>query len=118
VHPAGKIWLAGHAGPEGRAVRVVVKSTDITLAREAGRNLSIRNVLAGSVEGIETDDGAFAGVSIALDGHGHLFVLTTRKAIDDLGLGPGDRVFALIKTVALDERAMASLEPITENRLS
>jgi molybdate transport system ATP-binding protein len=49
-------------------------------------------------------------VSIALDGHGHLFALATRKAIDDLKLAPGDRVFALIKTVALDERAVATIE--------
>jgi TOBE domain len=40
------------------------------------------------------DDGPLAGVSIDLDGHGHLFVLATRKAIDELALGPGDRVFA------------------------
>ncbi|WP_342018558.1 TOBE domain-containing protein [Methyloceanibacter superfactus] len=67
--------------------------------------------MAGTIAGIEIDDGPFAGVSITLDGHGALFALATRKAIDELGLGPGDRVYALIKTVALDERAVALIEP-------
>jgi molybdate transport system ATP-binding protein len=109
-HPAGKVWLAGRAGSMGADVRVVVKSTDITLAKEPVHDLSIRNALSGTVAGIETDDGAFAGISIALDGHGHLFALTTRKAIDELKIAEGDRVFALIKTVALDERAVALIE--------
>jgi len=110
-HPAGKIWLVGRAGPHGREVRVVVKSTDITLARDAGKDLSIRNALAGTVAAIETDDGPFAGISITLDGHGQLYALATRKAVDELKIGPGERVFALIKTVALDERAVAMIEP-------
>jgi molybdate transport system ATP-binding protein len=67
------------------------------------RDLSSRNALTRTIAAIETDEGPFAGVSITLDGHGHLFALATRKAIDELGLGPGDRVYALIKTVALDE---------------
>jgi molybdate transport system ATP-binding protein len=113
-HPAGKIWLVGHAGPQGREVRVVVKPTDITLAREVGPHSSIRNVLAGTVEHIETDGGAFAGVSIALDGHDQLFALATRKAIDELAIGTGDCIFALIKTAALDQRAVANMETLTE----
>ena len=55
------------------------------------------------------DNGPLAGVSIDLDGHGHLFALATRKAVDELGLRSGDRVFALVKSVALDERAVAAV---------
>jgi molybdate transport system ATP-binding protein len=112
-HPAGKISLMDRAGPEGREVRIVVMSTDITLSRHQEEGLSTRNVLSGTVTGVATEDdgGPFAGVSIALDGHGQLFALATRKAVDELKLGPGERVFALIKTVALDERAVALAEP-------
>jgi molybdate transport system ATP-binding protein len=111
-HPAGKIWLIGRAGPKGREVRVVVKSTDITLSRHPEEGLSIRNALSGTVTDVEMeDDGPFAGISVTLDGHGQLFALATRKAVDELKLGPGERVFALIKTVALDERAVALVEP-------
>lgn len=110
-HPAGTIWLTGLAGPEGREARVVVKAIDVTLAKTKAKNLSVRTTLAGKVESIETDDGPLAGVTIALDGHGLLFALATRKAIDELKLARGDRVFALVKTVALDERAVAETEP-------
>ena len=68
-------------------------------------------MLAGTVADIETDDGPLAGVNVDLDGHGHLFALATRKAVDELELRRGDRVFALVKTVALDERAVAAIEP-------
>ena len=105
-HPAGTIWLTGRARPIGREARVVVKATDITLAKARSEGLSVQTTLAGKISEIEMDDGPIAGVSIALDGHGQLFALATRKAIDALGLGKGDRVFALVKAVALDERTV------------
>jgi len=110
-HPAGTIWIVGHLSPIGREMRVVVKATDITLSKGDGAKLSVRTALAGTVAKIDTDHGPFAEVSIDLDGHGHLFALATRKAIEELGLGLGDRIFALIKSVALDERAMGAVEP-------
>ena len=105
-HPAGTIWLTGRARPIGPEARVVVKATDITLAKARSEGLSVQTTLAGKISEIEMDDGPIAGVSIALDGHGQLFALATRKAIDALGLGKGDRVFALVKAVALDERTV------------
>jgi molybdate transport system ATP-binding protein len=110
AHPAGKIWLIGRTGTVGSDIRVVIKSTDITLSRASAPETSIRNALSGTIAAIEIDEGPFAGVSITLDGQGHLFALATRKAIDELGLAPGDRVYALIKTVALDERAVAMID--------
>jgi molybdate transport system ATP-binding protein len=110
-HPAGTIWLTGLAGPEGREARVIVKATDVTLSKAKARALSVRTTLAGRVGSIETDEGPLAGVTIELDGHGLLFALATRKAIDELKLARGDRVFALVKAVALDERAVAETEP-------
>ncbi len=111
THPAGTIWLAGRAGPIGREVRVVIKATDVTLSTAKTEHLSVRTTLAGTVAGIETGDGPLASVQIDLDGHGKLLALATRKAIDDMGIGRGDRVYALLKTVALDERAVAETAP-------
>ena len=105
-HPAGTIWLTGRARPIGPEARVVVKATDITLAKARSEGLSVQTTLAGKISEIEMDDGPIAGVSIVLDGHGQLFALATRKAINALGLGKGDRVFALVKAVALDERTV------------
>lgn len=106
-HPAGKVWVVGRSGPPGQEMRVVIKSTDIALAREPGRDISMRNTLKGTVADLETDEGPFAGVAIDLEGRDRLFALATRKAIDELGIVLGARVFALIKTAALHEGAVA-----------
>jgi molybdate transport system ATP-binding protein len=102
--------LTGLAGPSGHEARIVIKATDVTLAKSP-RDLSVRTTLAGKVGTIETGDGPLAGVTIELDGDGRLFAFATRKAIDDLKLKRGNRVYALVKTVALDERAVAEVEP-------
>ncbi len=113
AHPAGTIWLAGHAGSTGGEARVAVKAIDVTLSTTRPRNVSVRTILAGTVAGIATDDGPLASVSVDLEGHGRLAALATRMAIDELGLGTGDQVFALIKTVALDERTVAVVQSLS-----
>ena len=110
AHPSGPVWLAGDIGPAGRDVRVVIRATDVSLSTTHPRNLSTRTVLVGTVEQIDADRGPLAAVAVALEGHGRLIAHVTRKAIDELALGAGDRVFALIKTVALDERTVAAVQ--------
>ncbi len=108
AHPGGVIWLAGPAGPVGRHVRIVIRATDVTLATAKPEHLSVRTVLAGTVASIETDDGPLAGVNVDLGDHAHLVAMATRMSIDELGLTAGNAVYALIKTVALDERNVAT----------
>jgi molybdate transport system ATP-binding protein len=102
-HPAGRIWLAGEARAKARHVRVLVHATDVTLATARPEHLSVRSTLSGHVLAIE-DEGPLALVDIALDGDGRLHAMATRRAVDELQLVVGKPVFALIKTVALDER--------------
>jgi molybdate transport system ATP-binding protein len=108
-HPAGAIWLAGPAGAVGRTVRLIVRSTDVVLSVAPPQALSVRSALRGAVAAIDAD-GPFATVTLDLAGEGRLTAMTTRRAIDDLGLRPGDPVFALVKTAALDERSVATGE--------
>jgi molybdate transport system ATP-binding protein len=103
IHPAGTIWLAGPAAAEGMRVRVFVKSTDVTLSASPPHGLSVQSMLSGTLTRIE-NSGPLALADIALTGGGRLSAMATRRAIDELGLHPGDSVFALIKTAALDER--------------
>ncbi len=103
IHPSGTIWLAGPARAEGMDVRVVVKPTDVTLSASPPRGLSMQGMLAGKLARIECS-GPLALADIALEGEGRLSAMATRRAIDELGLHPGDSVFALVKTAALDER--------------
>ena len=105
-HSAGTLWLAGKAGPRGKPVSALVHATDVSLAPGATGPLSIRSTLAGTIAEVE-HDGALAAVVVALRGGGTLTALVTRRAMDDLALRVGAPVNALIKTVALDEGAVA-----------
>ena len=68
------------------------------------RGISIRTTLCGRVRDIATDAGPVARVDLRLNGGDTLSAFITRNAIDELGLGPGDEVFALIKTASIDTR--------------
>jgi molybdate transport system ATP-binding protein len=105
IHPAGTVWLAGPAGAEGARVRVVVKATDVTLSAAPPHGLSVQSVLRGKIASINTE-GPLARIGIALTDDGRLSAMATRRAIDALGLHEGSSVFALVKTAALDERAV------------
>ena len=106
-HPAGTIWLAGFAGPPGRIVRIIVHASDVVLATAPLSDVSVRNVLSGVIQSIQTN-GPFAMAEIALEGGGRLAAVATRQAMDDLHLDQGSRVLALVKTTAIDERDVAA----------
>jgi molybdate transport system ATP-binding protein len=108
THPAGTVWLAGPAGPLGGQVRIIVKATDVVLAARPPHDLSVRSSLRGRIGSIERN-GPLAAVEIVLEGEGRLYAVTTRHALDELGLDRGAPVFALIKTSALDERQIAAV---------
>lgn len=84
---------------EGTAVRVLVKSTEVSLATGPVTGLSIRNRLPGTVSGIATG-GAMAAVKVAVAG-GELTAAITRDAVVDLGLAEGTAVTALIKSTEI-----------------
>ena len=65
--------------------------------------------LDAHVAAITADRSAVAAVQLALPGGGRLVALATRKALDDLRLRLGEPVFALIKSVALDERPIGAV---------
>ena len=94
-------------GGTGGMARVVVRATDVALATERPSGLSIRNVLEGTVGAVRPGEGPVTIVDIALGDSGALTATVTRMAAEELGLAAGDRVYALIKTVALDERPIA-----------
>lgn len=115
-HPAGHIWLAGAAGAQGSGVRIIIKATDVTLSKTRPSQMSVQGTLAGRVETIAAD-GPFALVGIALEGEGRLYAMATRRAVVELGLQQGESIFALIKTVALDERMVAQPAALKPPRL-
>ncbi|MDT3377167.1 molybdenum ABC transporter ATP-binding protein [Labrys neptuniae] len=103
-HPAGPISIPGRAGTPGAKVRVVVRGSDVSLAMKRPGAVSIRTMLAGEVKTIDADDGPVARVDLALSGGDMLSAFITRNAVDELGLGQGDTVLAMIKAASIDAR--------------
>jgi molybdate transport system ATP-binding protein len=108
-HPAGEIVLPGVFGPPGKAVRVVIRATNVTLATEEPHGLSVRTVLRGRIESIAADDGPTVLAAVELDGGDRISASLTRLAVADLGLAEGRKVYALVKAVSIDERSVAML---------
>lgn len=107
-HPAGRITLPGRIAPGDGPVRLVIRATDVTLAVSKPRELSIRTALPGKVAALSDPVGAVVMVEVALAGGEALAAAVTRKAVDELGLGVGDQVWCLIKSVSIDDRLMAA----------
>lgn len=86
-------------------VRLRVRARDVSLARKAPAQISIRNQLHVTITAIETDEGPNAYVALDFQGR-RLGARLTRRSVDDLGLKVGDQVVALIKAVSIDRAAI------------
>jgi len=84
----------------GERVRVRIRARDVSIALDRPRNISIQNVLAGTVSGVGPERGGAVDVSIAV-GSAILRSRITLRSAQQLGLGPGRAVFALVKAVSL-----------------
>jgi len=85
----------------GMPLRIRIHARDVALATERPRGLSIRNVLQARILRIDADEPINVDVLLDVDGQ-HLRSRITRDALEDLKLEPGQPVFALIKSVALE----------------
>jgi molybdate transport system ATP-binding protein len=86
----------------GTAVRVRIPAREVILAAEAPREISVHNIIAGTVRGIVPDPGRRAAmVEVALDGSA-LLARITPDAVTRLRLAPGAPVLALVKSVAIE----------------
>ena len=91
----------------GSEVRLRVRARDVALATVRPRGISVRNILSGTISEIAAEpDTAFAEVLVDL-GSARLRARISRAAADDLALVHGQPVFALIKSVAFDRRALS-----------
>jgi len=90
----------------GRRVRVRIRARDVALATKKPSDISIRNVLPGIIAKIRQEpDTAFAETLIDI-GDASLRARVTRASVAELGLTEGDAVYALIKSIAFDRRAV------------
>jgi len=84
----------------GSRVRVRIRARDVALATERPAGISIQNILSGRVTELSNEEGTFIEVNVDVG-----FVLSarlTRRAAATLRLTPGQPVYALVKSIALD----------------
>lgn len=107
-HPAGNISLAGQVASGKAPVRIIVRATDVTLALSRPKDISARTMLKGTIAKCEADGSPIAIIHVKLEGGEELSAALTRKAMDQMGLEPGQAIWCLLKSVSIDERWIAS----------
>ncbi|HKA39348.1 MAG TPA: molybdenum ABC transporter ATP-binding protein [Burkholderiales bacterium] len=85
----------------GEPVRVRIRARDVSIALDAPQRVSIQNVLKGRITGLDIGRSGIVNVSIAI-GATSLRSRITRRALQQLRLGVGLEVYAMIKAVSLD----------------
>ena len=96
----------------GRDVRLRVRARDIVLATRRPEGISARNVIEGTVAGV-TEERSSAVAEVLVDiGGARLRARVTRQAVAELALRSGVRVYALIKAIAFDRRALSVPPPV------
>ncbi len=89
----------------GEPVRVRIRARDVSLALARPVAVSIQNILAATVVSLSGEFGAIVDVRLAVGGAA-LIARVTRKSADELGLAPGQHVYALVKAVSIDRRSV------------
>ena len=107
---AGRLRVPRLDLPLGSTLRVRIRARDVMIALSPPVGLSALNVLPGVVAEIGAGDGPI--VDIRLDCAGEaLIARLTRRSVESLGLVPGRRVYAVIKSIAFDHHAFAGAAP-------
>ena len=84
----------------GEPVRVRIRARDVSIALRRPHDISIQNILEGTVREIGPERGGAVDVAITVGGT-VLRARVTQRAVDTLGLAPGRGVYALVKAVSL-----------------
>lgn len=101
--PGGSLWVRDEGHAVGRRLRLRVLAKDVSLTLERPAGTSILNHLEVTVREIGDDlHPAQALASLAVDGQ-TLTARLTHRSVAALGLHPGKRVWAQVKSVAVIE---------------
>ncbi len=101
----GVLAVPRMAGLPGSRLRVRVRAEDILLAREEPRAISANNILTARIASLKPEGAEQVDVHLSC-GEARLVARITRASVARLQLRPGDAVFAVLKSVILDARAL------------
>jgi molybdate transport system ATP-binding protein len=104
--PGGVLRVPLGGLPLGREVRIRVRARDVTLSSARPEGLSTLNVFEGTVMEIGGDAEPATLVDVRIDIGVPLWARITRRALHDLQIAPGRRIFTLIKAVAIDHGSL------------
>lgn len=97
----GSLWLRDSGLPPGQAVRLRVLARDVSLLTEPPRGTSIQNHLPCIIEALVPDLHPSQVLVRAQVGGSVLIARVTARALDALGLQPGQAAWLQLKSVAL-----------------
>ncbi len=100
----GRLFVPRLDLPLNTSLRVRIRARDVALSLTPPQDSSVLNVIDCVVREINIGDGAAADV--LLDAGTPLIASITRKSLHDMGLKPGSRVHAMIKTVSVDRHSL------------
>ncbi|MEM8633541.1 MAG: molybdenum ABC transporter ATP-binding protein [Pseudomonadota bacterium] len=84
----------------GSSISLAVSPKDISVSLERPENISIQNVLRGTIQGVDNDPGpTFSMLTLKLDNQ-FIKARVTRKSISDLDLKAGQSIFLLLKSAS------------------
>ena len=98
-----ELWVPLVAAQVGQAMRVRIPAREIILATEAPEAISLHNIIPGVVRTIHEDSARHAAL-VEIDAGAVLLARVTPDAVTRLGLRPGGKVLALVKSMAVDVR--------------
>lgn len=91
----------------GEALRLRIRARDVAVATIEPRGLSVQNVLPVTLEAIEPGTAGQAMLRLRA-GPALLLARVTQDSVHQLALAPGQRLWALVKSVALASRGPAA----------
>lgn len=93
--------------PIGARIRLRILAQDVIIARNEPQGLSANNILKATIAGVHLGDGPGAAVVLDLAGQ-RLLARVTRRAVDQLGLAPGQACYAILKSMAIAPGAIGA----------
>ncbi|MFQ3622072.1 MAG: molybdenum ABC transporter ATP-binding protein [Acetobacteraceae bacterium] len=97
---AGRLLAPVVEAAPGTRLRVRIPAREVILADRVPEGLSVHNALAGTVGSVDAHGTGMADVLVSV-GAARLRAQVTEDAVARLGLAPGRRVIALVKSVAV-----------------
>jgi molybdate transport system ATP-binding protein len=108
--PAGTFQVTSSHAP-GSSLRLLVAASDVSVSLEPPAGSSIQNVLPAAIKSIEATDEATAILVLECE-HASLYARVTRRAVAELSLESGRRVYAGVKATAVGKAGVPASVPI------